>query len=163
MTDAPTIEDAAPALRDRADRWRAWLFDRALPLWADRGVNPQGGFFDRLDAHGRPLTEPMRLRVQARQMFVFAEAGRLGWPGDWRRVVEHGLEFLLERATQSGGFVAHTFEPDGSVRDAQPDLYDQAFAAQARLLHGQARPLGAPVQLRPGLDRLEHVHLRVGA
>lgn len=128
MTSAPAIEDAAPALRERADRWRAWLFDRALPLWADRGVNPRGGFFDRLNADGGPVAEPMRLRVQARQLYVYAEAGRLGWTGDWRRVVGHGLEFLLGRATLSGGFVAHRFAPDGSVLEAEPDLYDQAFA-----------------------------------
>jgi mannose-6-phosphate isomerase len=109
MTDAPAIEDAAPALRERAAWWRAWLLDRALPLWAERGLNPQGGFFDRLDARGRPIVEPMRLRVQARQTYVFAEAARLGWSGDWRRIVEHGLEFLLGPATLPDGRVAHRF------------------------------------------------------
>jgi mannose-6-phosphate isomerase len=131
MMDAPAIEDAAPELRDRAAWWRAWLFDRALPFWAERGLNPAGGFFDRLDERGRSLVEPMRLRVQARQVYAFAEAGKLGWSGDWRRVTEHGLEFLLTQASLPDGRVAHRFAPDGSVLDAAPDLYDQAFALLA--------------------------------
>ncbi|MCY3224031.1 N-acylglucosamine 2-epimerase, partial [Acinetobacter baumannii] len=26
-----------------------WLFDHALPLWADKGVDAQGRFFEQLD------------------------------------------------------------------------------------------------------------------
>ncbi|MDP8916785.1 MAG: AGE family epimerase/isomerase [Pseudomonadota bacterium] len=115
-------------LRDRAAFWRAWMLDDALPLWAERGVNPQGGFYDRLSAEGRPVLDPMRLRVQARQTFVYAEAARLGWTGDWSRLVAHGQDFLLSRATLPSGLVAQRFHLDGSILNGEPDLYDQSFA-----------------------------------
>lgn len=128
LTTQSVAEGGEAALRERAEHWRAWLFDQVLPVWADRGVNPRGGFYDRLTPEARPVDEPMRLRVQARQTYAFAEAGRLGWRGDWRRLVEHGLSFLLGPATGADGFVAPLFAPDGAVLDAAPDLYDQSFA-----------------------------------
>ena len=39
------------------DRVRPWLFDQALPLWAERGVDAQGRFFEQLDFDGRPVKE----------------------------------------------------------------------------------------------------------
>lgn len=127
MTENSAAEAGEAALRDRAVVWRAWLFNDALPLWAEHGINPCGGFFDRLTLEGGPVAEPMRLRVQARQTYVFAEAGRLGWTGDWRSMAAHGLEFLLTRAIQPDGLAAQRFELDGVVIEARPDLYDQSF------------------------------------
>ncbi|MCC7268557.1 MAG: N-acylglucosamine 2-epimerase, partial [Caulobacteraceae bacterium] len=45
---------------------RQWLFDEALPLWAERGLDPAGGFHDQLDDTGQPVAAPKRARVQAR-------------------------------------------------------------------------------------------------
>ena len=117
------------ALTARAESAVAWLFDEALYLWSTAGRNAQGGWRDRLDDDGRPVDAPMRMRVQARQVYVFAEAGRLGWTGPWREMVDHGLEFLLERGTRPDGLAAQTFAADdGHVLQWGPDLYDQAFA-----------------------------------
>jgi mannose/cellobiose epimerase-like protein (N-acyl-D-glucosamine 2-epimerase family) len=79
------LEAAVDAL-DVQRRWaREWLFDAALPLWWEVGADRiNGGYFDRLDQQARPLSLQKRLRVQARQAFVYAEAGRLGWDGPWR-------------------------------------------------------------------------------
>lgn len=123
MTDA--ADDALSARREGA---RAWLFEQALPLWAEHGPNPRGGFHDRLTSELRPAEGRMRLRVQARQTYVFAEAGALGWSGPWRARVAHGLEFLLGPARRDDGLFAHTFDAGGEVLEAGPDLYDQAFA-----------------------------------
>jgi mannose-6-phosphate isomerase len=137
-----------------AERARTWLFEQALPVWARHGANPRGGFHDRLDGDYRPSGD-LRLRVQARQTYVFAEAGRLGWPGEWRPLVEHGLAFLLHRARLEGGLVASRFAPDGAVLDAEPDLYDQAFAlfafAHAYRALGDERAREAAVSLREAL------------
>lgn len=132
LASLKTSEDAGElGLTPHAEWWRGWLFDQALPVWAEHGLNPRGGFFDRLTPDLRAPEKSMRLRVQGRQVFVFAEAGRLGWAGDWRRIVEHGLAFLLERATLSDGLVASQFAADGSVEVSGPDLYDQSFALLA--------------------------------
>lgn len=112
------------ALRDAAAWARRWLFDEALPIWAERGLDPTGGFHDQLDDDGRPVDAPKRARVQARQVMVFAEAGRLGWDGDWESQVAHGLAFLRARAVE--GLVPTTFDPPGPI-----DLYDQAFVLLA--------------------------------
>ena len=112
------------ALKAAAGWARHWLFEEALPLWAERGLDPAGGFHDQLDDDGRPVGAPKRARVQARQVMVFAEAGRLGWVGDWRAQVAHGLGFL--RAQAVDGLVPTTFDPPGTI-----DLYDQAFVLLA--------------------------------
>ena len=114
-------------LAQRAQRMRAWLFDEALPFWAANGLNPCGGFQESLDADLRaPATT--RFRVHARQTYVFAEAGRLGWQGPWREIVGHGLAFLIHRARRDDGLVAATFDTSGAMVDGEANLYDQAFA-----------------------------------
>jgi mannose-6-phosphate isomerase len=147
-------------LRQRAERARAWLFDDALPVWAEHGANPRGGFHDRLGADLTPIGERMRLRVQARQTFVFAEAGRLGWEGAWGPLVEHGLAFLLHRARDEAGLVRSEFDPDGGPTAPGPELYDQAFAlfayAQAFRALGDQRAREAALGLHDALAPFSH-------
>ena len=84
---------------------RHWLFDAALPLWLEHGADHRdGGWFDKLGQDGSVLPGPKRLRVQARQIFVFAEAGRLGWTGDWESGVRLGLDFMLAHYRRDDGF-----------------------------------------------------------
>lgn len=63
-----------------SSRVRQWLVQSALPLWARAGIDGEhGGFVERLMLDGRPdLSVPKRLRVQARQIYVFAHAKLLG-------------------------------------------------------------------------------------
>jgi len=52
-----------------------WLFDHALPLWSERGVDlSAGGFYEKLAQDGSVIEEPRRTRLVARQIFVFATA-----------------------------------------------------------------------------------------
>ena len=148
-------------LEVRAQRALAWLFDDALPLWSTAGRNPRGGWFDRLDDEGRPVAGPMRMRVQARQVFVFAEAGRLGWTGPWREMVDHGLAFLTERATREDGVAAHSFAAeDGAVLEPGPELYDQSFTllayAAAFGATGDRRAKAAGIRLYDALQGQAH-------
>lgn len=110
---------------DDAWEWaRAWLFDAAWPLWGRATADPAGGFLDQLDDAGRVLAAPKRLRVQGRQVFVFAEAGRAGWTGPWRDLVVHGLAAVRSAIAGDSRLISAT--GDGQTVDGV-SLYDQAF------------------------------------
>ena len=110
-------------------RIRAWLFDAALPLWAARGRDAvHGGFVEQLRPDGAPDLEAIRrLRVQARQIFVFAIAADLGWSGPARQIVAEGLDYLIAHGRSRAGGWAHLLTPQGGVLDGSRDTYDQAF------------------------------------
>jgi hypothetical protein len=59
---------------------RRTAVEKALPLWAGAGYDERrGGFQERLNPDGSPdLTAPRRLRVQVRQIYVYAHAAVLG-------------------------------------------------------------------------------------
>jgi mannose-6-phosphate isomerase len=129
-----------PALLDAcAQRARAFLFDHAFPLWWQAGFDPGCGLFhDKLRLDGSPDLLPRRVRVQARQTFVYALAGDLGWSGPWRAACEAGAAGLMRARHPEGGFV-HRYSADGSsVADARRDLYDTAFAVFALAHAGRA-------------------------
>ena len=110
-------------------RWaRDWLFDSALPLWWGVGADPKGGFHEGIALSGEAVPAPRRLRVQARQVYVYVEAGRLGWPGPWREAATHALDFLLRRYRRPDGLFRKLVAADGTPLDDTADLYDQAFA-----------------------------------
>ena len=113
---------------DLRDQLKAWLLERAFPIWWNPGADlAAGGFHDRLDITGNPVAGAKRARVAARQVFSYAVAGELGWRGPWRAAMDHGLAFLE----------AGHRRPDGLYRslaggnDNRIDLYDQAFALLA--------------------------------
>lgn len=111
-------------LREAADWSRRWLFDAALPLWWKAGADHvRGGFHEKLDLEGRPVGRPTRVRVQARQLYVYAEAGRLGWQGPWRSAMEHALAFMLREYARGDGL----FRSNRGGGDDDLDIYDQAF------------------------------------
>lgn len=131
------------------DRVRAWLFDRALPLWAEAGVAADGGFHEALDFDGKPVPGlPRRTRVQARQIYAFAQGAALGWaPG--RAVAQAGLDRMIAACRRDDGLWRLTTDSDGTPMDDGVDLYDQAFvlfalaAAHRVLADGRAAPLAA--------------------
>lgn len=106
---------------------RAWLFDQALPLWAERGAAADGGFHEALDFEGRPVPGLVRrTRVQARQVYVFAQGAALGWaPG--RAVAQAGLDRMIAACRRDDGLWRLTTDADGAPVDETADLYDQAF------------------------------------
>ncbi|WP_340268363.1 AGE family epimerase/isomerase [Sphingobium mellinum] len=168
-----------------AARWaEIWLFDHALPLWREAGHDREaGGFHDRLDMNGRPVDLPKRVRVQARQIYVFGQAGEMGWTGDWRGAMRAGLAFL-DAYRRTDGLYRATVARDGAVVDDAADLYDQAFvlfalaAAQrafpdepghedratrllSLLIEHYGRPTGGFVETdgRAGLRSNPHMHM----
>ena len=113
-----------------AARVSGWLSVHALPLWAGKGFDAQGGgFVDCLSADGEPmLGSPRRCMLQARQLYVFSHAAMLGLVPD-TSVARKGFEFLMRHGAPDGaeqGFV-HVMDRNGRVLDARRDLYDHAF------------------------------------
>lgn len=143
-------------------RWaREWLFESALPRWWPAGRAPNG-FYDALDL-GQPAGGDLRARVQARQLYVYAQAGALGWSGPWREAVAHGARFLLQHADGSHGLMPPNFGPDGEPRGGDFDLYDQAFALFGHSAAFEATGGAEHVDAAAGLlQRLKVWQLRPG-
>jgi mannose/cellobiose epimerase-like protein (N-acyl-D-glucosamine 2-epimerase family) len=117
-------------LQEAAERCRRWLVQDALPLWGSAGREPDGAFHERLLFDGRPdLGSVRRMRVQARQLYVFSEAAARGWRPEARAVADAGFSALVRDCwARDGrpGFL-HTLAPDKSPLDLKRDAYDHAF------------------------------------
>jgi mannose-6-phosphate isomerase len=117
-------------VKDAAARARAWLIQDALPLWGGAGVDPSGSFHERLNFDGSPdLISARRMRVQARQLYVFSEAAVRGWWAPALKVANAGFQALVrdcwERDGQPG--FLHMISQDKVPLDLKRDAYDQAF------------------------------------
>jgi len=109
----------------------SWLCDAAYPLWSTAGVDPAGGFHERLAQNGKPLVEPRRSRVNPRQAYCFAMAPSLGWRGDAAGLIRHALDYFVARYQRPDGLFRTLIAADGSPLDDRALLYDQAFALLA--------------------------------
>jgi mannose-1-phosphate guanylyltransferase/mannose-6-phosphate isomerase len=124
-------------------RFRAWLLGDALPLWSTHGVDPSfGGFQEILNLDASPVPSARRARVQARQSFVFSQAGKMGWSGPWQRLAELGLSCLISRYRRSDGLFSTLVSADGAVLNPAAFVYDQAFV----LLAAASRFCASPMQ-----------------
>jgi mannose-6-phosphate isomerase len=114
---------------------RQWAITKALPLWSNAGFDHRrGGFQEYLRPDGTPdLSAARRLRVQARQIYVYAHAAALGWYPNAREVALNGLDFMISmyRARDGRPGYAHLLAPDGSIANALRDTYDHAFVLLA--------------------------------
>ncbi len=132
---------------------RRWAIEKALPLWSTKGFDAKrGGFQERLNPDGSPdVNAPRRLRVQARQIYVYAHAAALGWFGDGRRFMMDGIAFMVERYRSPDGkpgFVS-ILAPDNSVADPLRDTYDHMFVLLALTW---AAKVSGDAQIRDYLD-----------
>lgn len=116
-----SLEDAEIWLSD-------WLRTSALPLWSSLGYDHLlQGYHEELDERARPTNAARRIRVQARQSYVFAKAERLGLPGPWRRYASLGWEYISRHYRRPDGFYRAAVSPVGDVSSDEVRLYDQAF------------------------------------
>ncbi len=119
----------AELLNELSSDLRRWLFDRALALWASVGVDHgRWGFQEALDQNATAMPIPRRARVQARQVYSFAAAGRMGWQGTWTALVESGFADFERFYRRPDGLFVALVAPSGAVLDDSSLLYDQAFA-----------------------------------
>ncbi len=136
------------ALAAGATRFRDWLRARALPLWSTLGQRDDGAFAEVLALDGRRVDAARRARVQARQIYVFARAGLMGWEGPWKRIVVAGLENLEADFVRADGQMRTRLTPDGSPLDETAMVYDQAFLLLALAAALKAGVGGADVETR---------------
>jgi len=124
--------EPAESLIEGGRRLAEWLRLRSLPAWACLGQDAEGGFVEILGLDGRSIDAARRARVQPRQIQVFAEAGRQGWKGPWRGVVERGLARLDQVHLRPDGLMRALTGADGAPLDETAMVYDQAFLIFAR-------------------------------
>lgn len=111
---------------------KRWLFDHALPLWWEVGFDREkGGCFEKIGQDGQAVEGPRRARVAARQAWVYAEAGRLGWTGPWARARDHALTALTTTFARGDGLYRILADVDGASLDESANPYEQAFALLA--------------------------------
>jgi mannose/cellobiose epimerase-like protein (N-acyl-D-glucosamine 2-epimerase family) len=141
---------------------RAWMFEAALPFWAERGVDRvDGGFYEELDADGHPTAcDFKRVRVMCRQIYVFSHGAVLGWRqgGD---ISEWGYKYLVSQARLRDGGWARVLSRHGAVIDATIDLYELAFVIFA--MAWRYRVSGDPEARRYALDTLNFIRSRMRA
>lgn len=140
------------SLADGGHRFAEWLRCAALPLWATTGQDAGGGFVEALGLDGRIQHSPRRARVQARQIWSYVEAGRLGWEGPWLRAVEDGCRYFEKHHLNGDGLCRTLLNSDGSPLDETVMVYDQAFSMLA---------LSAARRVVADGDRLEEAALRM--
>jgi mannose-1-phosphate guanylyltransferase/mannose-6-phosphate isomerase len=137
----PQADDASADLRRAAERLRDWLWGSALPLWWCFGADHQGGgFHERLRWDRSPTGHDRRAQVQARQVFVYATAGAMAWPGPWRAAVTHGLAGLAARFRRADGLYRGVVSAQGLPIDDRARLSDQALVLLAQAAAAAAAP-----------------------
>lgn len=109
---------------------RDWLWT-AFDVWASAAWDEtKGGFVEKLNLQGQPdLYAERRVRVQARQVFSFAKAIEIGWPGAARahELVSQGADYIDSKLRHPDGGWVHTVHRDGTPADDRRDLYDHAL------------------------------------
>jgi mannose-6-phosphate isomerase len=162
-----------------------WLREAAWPSWLEHGVDrARGGFFEALDLRTLTCAAPFRrLRVVARQIYVFSHAHQAGVAGA-DVAVDLGLHFLERHAAHGDGGYAWRFDLQHRPIDRTRDLYDHAFillalasakaAAPAEMLRRKALDLmvwlnrafrledgGYRESLPPALPRRQNPHMHL--
>jgi len=134
------------------------LVDVLLPFWSERGLYGNGCFVEHFDMNGAPVDPGfIRVRVQARQIYVFSQAAQFGLYNSGA-ISARSADFLIRSAWLGAdrGW-AKLISRDGKVLEASSDLYDISFAlfalAWAYRVHGDQRYLVIAHQTLDFLDR----------
>lgn len=178
--DFPKVEEAT--LAAEAKCFIDWMRLKALPVWSTIGQAESGAFSELIGMDGRAVATSRRARVQARQIYVYAQAGTLGWSGPWRRATTTGVDELFRFYLRADGLSRTLLAADGAPLDETAMVYDQAFimfalamahaakvedpTLEARAatirdhLLRQAEPNGAVTEAAPPLHQSNcHMHL----
>ena len=122
---------AAINISDESSRVVRDLLSVSFKKWVECAWDDQnGGFVECLFMNGQPdKTSDRRVRVQARQIFSFAESIRLGLIDSAKpmTLIEKGLDFLDTTCRNPEGGWHHRLSATGDAIDKTRDLYDHAF------------------------------------
>lgn len=125
---------------DLISKSRNWLAQDVFPLWSKQGIDPRtGAFVECLSRDGQAMDNPRRAMVQARQIYSFAEAARMGIlaKSDVQGIVRKAVDVLIANYSLENGAFVHSADTNGKPVAAHTDLYTQAFA-----LFGMAEAYG---------------------
>ncbi|TKB43548.1 AGE family epimerase/isomerase [Thalassotalea mangrovi] len=116
-------------LDQQIKRYASWLKEKSVPLWATKGMDKRGGSIERFTSDGDiDLTTNKRVRVQARQMFVFSAAHQQGWINNGLPLIAELEHYVNTHAYVEGqSLYAHLLNCDNKIIDPRFDLYDIAF------------------------------------
>lgn len=137
------------ALCRECERLGTWMTATSFPLWAGAGIHESGASWEALDFDGNPVPDDaVRVRVQARQAYVFSLAHTFGWRPEFARSrVESLLGHLLVGCRRPDGLFGKTYSlGSGRLIDDTYLLYETAFAllalaeASGSLGDGAVRP-----------------------
>ena len=151
-----------------SQRFTSWC-QTALKYWAHVASDPRGGFAEHLQMDGTPDFEHLRrVRVQARQAYVYAHAAHLGWYNNAQKASDHAWKFAIGPGSAGGEFIqsgpkgcAHLVKGNGTIHDDTRDTYAQAFI----LLSGAWRYIafGEQASLQKAEATLDYLNLNVKA
>lgn len=113
-----------------AARLRSWASDVLLPFWATAGFDSRhGAFVEKFAPGGAPSSEDYtRVRVQARQIFVFSHAAASGLGDLGLDPARRAFAFLETHAwDRDGGGWFHRLRRSGPPLERAKDCYDHAF------------------------------------
>ncbi len=119
------------ALEKETYRLIEWFKQEAIPFWTRVSIDPvTGGSYERLLASGEVDRDVnIRVRVQARQAYVYSVAASLGWCDEGEKIANGLLAYVQKNAahpTANAGFT-HLMDSEFNVIDVKQDLYDHAF------------------------------------
>lgn len=118
-----------------ASRMYDWFTGSLLPLWSERGFDPARGWFcERLDGAAMPVRDmPYRLVSQARQVYVYSTAARLGWFPPGAELAAQAISTIRSRYRSPDGLPGYVaaLAPDGRVLNATRDTYAHDFVLLA--------------------------------
>jgi len=106
-----------------------WLANKAIPVWSVKGIDDNGASIEQFIADGSPDCQSnKRIRVQARQMFVFAAAQQQGWIDNGFDLVASMEAYCQKYAQVTDKYhYAHILNADNAIINPNNDLYDVAF------------------------------------
>lgn len=112
----------------QAQKAISWLTELALPFWAEDGFDTKTGLpFEDVNYRGEPLfSRPRRLRVTARQIYVYSWALSEGVFHD-KTILEALLKSLEDKWQIDQRWIKTRSEDGLKPDDRSSDLYDLAF------------------------------------
>ncbi|MCF6322311.1 MAG: AGE family epimerase/isomerase [Rhizobiaceae bacterium] len=169
-TNRPELDDGPKGFdfKQNAEHLTAWLDTTVLPLWWSLGFNRKDLIWrEGLTLKGKPISNDCRARVQGRQAYVFASAGKFGWEGPWREAVVASIRGIEKHYLRDDGLLRTLVSAQGNSLNNSAYIHDQTFVLLALAATQQNASSGACMettsqQLQNNRDEMEIATAPVG-
>ncbi len=139
-----------------------------LLWWMENMMDPQGGFYGRMDGEGKLYPDADRGMVYlCRILWTFSSAARITGSQSYRRAADHAYEYLMAYGwDKRDGGVYWSINTAGQPVDTKKQIYGQAFALYAfseyYRLTGKQPGLDRAMELFDLMERFSRDHKRGG-